>query len=215
MPRVSHFEIPTADPKRSLTFYRVMTFLKRRGFVILGMLLSLGSLLWLSEQPAISGQAASTSAVVDGTAAFARLKTLAGEWRGTVMTPTGPAATVRYEVRSNGSVVQETLFPGTEQEMISVYHMDGSQLVMTHYCSAGNQPRMKLDTARSKPAILVFDFTGGTNMDPAKDMHVHSGEIRILSDDRIESEWAAYQSGKQAGTNKFFLTRVKRALASR
>lgn len=49
------------------------------------------------------------------------------------------AASVRYEVGSGGTIVRELLFPGTEHEMLSVYHLGGGQLVATHYCAVGNQ----------------------------------------------------------------------------
>ena len=75
--------------------------------------------------------------------------------------------------------MQETLFPGTPNEMISMYHLADGQLVMTHYCAMGNQPRMKLDAQASTPDKLVFAFDGGTNFDPAKDGHVHSGSLTL------------------------------------
>ena len=61
--------------------------------------------------------------------------------------------------------------PGTDHEMVSVYHADGKDVVMTHYCAFGNQPKMKLDPA-SKDNELKFVFAGGTNLDPAKDTHM-------------------------------------------
>jgi hypothetical protein len=81
---------------------------------------------------------------VDGKAAFERLKTLAGTWQGQAgHGPADQAATVTYRVASGGSVVEETLFPGTPHEMISMYHLVDGQLVMTHYCAMANQPRMR------------------------------------------------------------------------
>ena len=49
------------------------------------------------------------------------------------------------KVTAGGSAVHETLFPGSAHEMVSVYHLDGADLVMTHFCALGNQPRMKAD----------------------------------------------------------------------
>jgi len=40
-----------------------------------------------------------------------------------------------------------------------------------------------------------------------KDMH--NGRIKIIDNDHLESEWEAYQDGKQMSTNKFFLARKK------
>ncbi len=145
----------------------------------------------------------------DPKAAFARLKDLAGEWKGNVGQPDGPATRVIYRVTANGHTVMETLFPGTDHEMISMYHLDGGELVLTHYCAAGNQPRMRLSRAQSTAAELVFEFTGGTNLDPAKDGHIHSGRIRLPAPDRVEAEWVFYAGGQPAGTNRFLLARPK------
>src|SRR4051812_24656118 len=44
-----------------------------------------------------------------------------------------------YEVTSGGSAILERLFAGTDHEMVSVYHSDGTSGVsMTHYCMLGN-----------------------------------------------------------------------------
>ena len=36
-------------------------------------------------------------------------------------------------------------FPGQPMEMLSIYHQDKGDLLMTHYCILGNQPKMKAD----------------------------------------------------------------------
>jgi hypothetical protein len=103
--------------------------------------------------------------------------------------------------------VMETLFRGTPHEMVTMYHLDGDKLLLTHYCAAGNQPRMVLNVQQSTPELLVFEFAGGTNLDPTKDMHMHAGRIRILGADRLENEWDSYQAGKKTGAAKFTLQR--------
>jgi hypothetical protein len=143
----------------------------------------------------------------DAKAAFERLKTLAGSWRGNVMTADGPTAEVAYAVTSGGHVVAERLFPGTDHEMVTMYHLEGDALVLTHYCTMGNQPRMRLVEASGD--TLRFDFTGGAGIDPARDTHMHSGTIVFKGPDRIESQWAVYDKGKDAGAKRFFMTRVK------
>lgn len=153
---------------------------------------------------------------VDGKATLARLKSLAGEWRGHVVTEDGPPATVVYAVTAAGTAVTESLFPGTDHEMLTVYHLEGDDLVLTHYCAMGNQPRMKLArTAGTDPVELRFDFAGGTNMDPARDAHMHAGRMTLKGADRLEAEWAVYDKGKQTGSNKFYLNRVAKGPAPR
>jgi hypothetical protein len=154
---------------------------------------------------ALAAPAASASA--DGKAAFERLKSLAGDWQGTVGTPAGHPAAIRYEVGSGGTIVRELLFPGTEHEMLNVYHLVDGQLVATHYCAMGNQPRFKLQSATTDE--LVFGFAGGTNFVPEKDAHIHDGRIKFVAPDRLEEDWTAFAAGKPAGDHKFVLTRKR------
>lgn len=147
---------------------------------------------------------------LDARAALERLKSLAGEWEGTVTTETGPRTKVVYGVTAAGTAVTEALFPGTEHEMLTVYHLEGNDLVLTHYCAMGNQPRMKLARAAgTDPVELRFDFAGGTGFVPAKDAHMHSGRMTLRGANRLEAEWAVYEQGRQTGSNRFFLSRVK------
>ena len=152
--------------------------------------------------------AASTTSVeaLSDRAAFEKLKSLAGEWRGKIDDPEkGPPIAVSYKTTSNNSIVVETLFVGTEHEMVTVYFLDKGKLVLVHYCAAGNQPRMKL--AKASADSLEFEFAGGSNLKPAKDMHMHSAGLFWLPDGTLRSEWSSYDKGKPAGKHTFFLKR--------
>jgi hypothetical protein len=164
-------------------------------------------LIAASAQAALAGEVSAPAGKVDAKAAFEKLKGLAGEWQGKAGEE-GMPATVTYRVTSNGSVVMETLMPGTDHEMITMYHMAGNELVATHYCSAGNQPHLKLDSEKSTPTQLVFAFDGGTNIDPAKDGHIHQGQINLGADGQLESIWTFYAGGQKARSMDFHLTRV-------
>lgn len=161
---------------------------------------------------ALAAAAASpaTAQAMDGKAAFQKLKGLAGTWSGPIGSADGPKGRISYEVISGGSVVMEVLFPGEPHEMRSMYHLDKGDLMMTHYCSGGTQPRMRLSKTASTPDKLVFDFDGGTNFDLNKDSFIHNGEIRFLPDGRMEASWTAWANGKAAGANHFIaLSREK------
>ncbi len=149
--------------------------------------------------------------------AMARLRALAGSWAGEELPMAGadrePAAaptpvTQEFRVVSAGSVVMETQFQGTDHEMINMYHLDGDELVLTHYCAAGNQPTMRLDRAASTPDRLVFEFTGGTNLDPAVDGHIHSGVITFLDQRHLDSAWTSFAAGRPVGMARFSLERA-------
>jgi hypothetical protein len=149
---------------------------------------------------------------------FEKLKKLAGEWvsvdeaaaptsqPGAAKSEAAPLAV--YKVVSAGSVVQETLFPGTPHEMVTMYYQEGPDLVLTHYCAMGNQPRMKAEPP-TDAGKLEFKFAGGSNIDPGKDQHMHDLTLTFVDADHIRAEWTLYRDGKQSGVKKFDLQRKK------
>ena len=138
------------------------------------------------------------------------IKKLSGDWSGKASHGDGQVdSKVTYRVTSAGSAVMETLFCGTDHEMITMYHADGDGLVLTHYCAVGNQPRMKAIPSND-PKKIEFKFLDGTNLDAAKDMHMHELTIEFLDDDHIKSEWVMFVAGKAMNNKaKFDLHRVK------
>ena len=130
--------------------------------------------------------------------AFERMKKMAGTW---VMAdkdgkPSDQVVSV-VKVTAAGSAVHETLFPGQAHEMVSVYTRDGADLVMTHYCSLGNQPRMKADP-KSPVGQIHFRFAGGSNLNPAKDKHMHEATLTFVDDDHVEIAGVCWDGGKPA-----------------
>ena len=101
------------------------------------------------------------------------------------------------KVTAGGSAVHETLFPGQAQEMVSIYTVDGQDLVMTHYCVLGNQPRMKADP-KSPADKIRFEFAGGSNLDPKKDKHMHAATLTIVDDGHIEVGGVGWEGGAPA-----------------
>jgi hypothetical protein len=140
--------------------------------------------------------------------AFERLKALEGEW----IDPDGDfgtkgAVAVRYDVVGNGTAVVETFPVGTDWEMVTVYTREGQDVVLTHYCTAGNQPRMRARTVKGNR--LTFEFDGGANVDPAKDSHMHSMWIEMVSGDEVRAEWQNWAGGKPAKPGPFRIVRKK------
>ena len=89
------------------------------------------------------------SAPYTGSAEFERMKQLVGAWEGTSdMGKKGEKVRVEYRLTAGGSALIETLFPGSAEEMVSVYHDRQGKLAMTHYCMLRNQPRMTLAKSR-------------------------------------------------------------------
>jgi hypothetical protein len=170
-------------------------------------------------QVGAAGDDTPAKAGVDAKTAFAKIKTLKGSWKSEITDEHQAGAdkkhddahkgdsSVTYKLTGAGSALVETQFPGAAHEMVSVYHLDGDDLRMTHYCAAGNQPHVKLDKDKSTPDDLLFVFDGGTNLDPKKDMHIHGLRITFHKDGRVTSAWDGYAEGKKVGTTTFMLTR--------
>src|SRR5262245_55615930 len=71
-------------------------------------------------------------------AEFERMKTLVGTWTGKTDMGQGPMEiTVKYRLLAGGSVLEERVFEGTPNEMITLYYDQGDKLAGTHYCMLG------------------------------------------------------------------------------
>ncbi|HEX5042770.1 MAG TPA: YciI family protein [Candidatus Polarisedimenticolaceae bacterium] len=150
-------------------------------------------------------------AVQAESSALDRFKGLSGDW---VAAEDGPMAkkgdlVATYRLTGGGTAVVEEIFPATARAMTTVYHQDGADLVLTHYCMSGNQPRMRAKATEGKKVSFAFD--GGTNLDPAKDEHMHAATFTFLSADEIRSEWVEHAGGKPKSTVSMHLTRKKDA----
>src|ERR671939_399585 len=71
-----------------------------------------------------------------GEEAFARLKTLVGRWEA----QGDRKEALSYELIAGGTALLEREMGADRPEMVTLYHLDGSRLLLTHYCMAGNQP---------------------------------------------------------------------------
>ena len=142
-----------------------------------------------------------------GSKEFQRMKELVGVWEGTSnMSKEGEKVRIEYRLSSGGSSVVETLFPGTADEMISVYYDIEGKLTMTHYCALRNQPRMEIQNSDTQN--LHFMYVDGSNIDPMKDAHMHSLTISFVDKDHIIQKWALFVDGKEKETSVFELSRV-------
>ncbi len=148
------------------------------------------------------------SVVYNAASAFEFLKTMKGTWErsGGDHEHDGDSNAVTFRLTAGGSSVMETIFPGAPSEMITMYHMDGDTLLLTHYCALQNAPVMKFEKS-DKPGEIRFVFHGGTNFDPKTDMHVHEGVMQIKDANTIESSFVSYANGKPDGNPRGVLKR--------
>jgi hypothetical protein len=111
-------------------------------------------------------------------------------------------------VTAGGSAVVETLFPGTEHEMVSVIHPDGADLLLTHYCHLGNQPHLKA-SGKGDGNKVEFKFVRATNMKSENDMHMHEITFTFVDKDTLRTEVTLFSDGKAARQMDFELKRKK------
>lgn len=137
-------------------------------------------------------------------AEFTQLKSLAGSWEG--KTSQGTPVNVDYQLTAGGSALMSTI--REHGDMISMFHLDGSdKLLLTHYCSMGNQPRM---LARASPdgKTVTFKFLDATNLDSPESGHMDQVVITMASPDHHTEEWNFVDHGK-VRTEVFDLQRKK------
>jgi hypothetical protein len=159
--------------------------------------------VWTLALLAIGTASAAAHAADATTARFDKLKALAGDWT----KPDGDGTVeASYRVTAGGTAVVETLFPGTPHEMVTVFTVDKGDLVLTHYCAEGNQPRMKALKGGDASAI-DFKFDGGGNIKSPKDGHMHEASFAFKDADHLTSKWQFYKDGKPGELAEFNLVR--------
>ncbi len=189
-----------ADGIPNTIFHGGLAMRKNRVFMIACALFALTlGLAW-------SAAGAADKADANAAAAFARLKTLAGQWEA----PSEKGkVTSNIELISNGTALLEKIAVPGESEMATVYYLDGKRLVLTHYCTAGNQPHMQAEAFDPASNQIRFDFAGATNLASPADGHMHSAVIKFAGPDAFTSAWTFYKDGKPAFTEPIQFHRVR------
>src|SRR5262249_16628538 len=121
-----------------------------------------------AQQPAAKSSAESE---------FDRLKQLAGGGQETAVEKgKARAATLTFRLASGGPVVMADLAAGSAHEMITMFHRDNEELLATHYCLTGNQPRMRA-VAGEDANVISFEFKDATNL--PNQSAPHMGGVRF------------------------------------
>ena len=131
---------------------------------------------------------------------FEKIKSLEGTWK---TVPGSPMeATIVYRAVGGGTTVQETIFPGAPHEMVTMYHLDGDTLMLTHYCAQGNQAR--LEATEAAPDKIVFELLDATNV--AADQGVMQRLVFTFRPDGFDQQSVYRESTGQleATTLRFF-----------
>ncbi len=158
----------------------------------------MGRVAWLAAAMLLGGASGHSAGAegpgADARSAFARFKELAGRWKGQSTRGWTDTSTIR--VIAGGSVVEMASFdahPG--EEMRTLFHLDGDRLLLTHYCVAGNQPRLM--ATRFEPEGVTFTYLDATGIASRETGHMDKAVYRFLGKDRYVSRWTWYQGGQE------------------
>ncbi len=147
-------------------------------------------------------------------ARFEFLKALVGNWVGAAPEDGTPAPVFQFRLTAGGSAIEEHEFFGSPMEMLTVYNMEGTDLVATHYCMLGNQPKA-VAARRVKKNALSFECAGTPgNSASHDDQHVHGWSIRRQQDGSLRYTAEIVEAGKVTEAPDLVLTREDR-MASR
>jgi hypothetical protein len=167
-------------------------------------LLAITNLLVVSA--AAYGADAKPAATLDATAAFSRLKSLVGEWEGG---KDMGKMHLTYTLIAGGTAIVEREVSEKMPEMLTVYYMDGKRLLLTHYCMAGNQPRMEARAYNTATGELKFGFLDATNLANPGAGHMRNATFRFADDRHFATDWQFYENGQVKMTESTEFTRVR------
>jgi len=159
-------------------------------------------------------------AQTDSQKSFALMKSLAGSWEGPVTTDpvlpdmgSGTRTQVSMRVTSHGnSIVHEMYEPGMGDDPahhdhpVTMLYLDSDRLLLTHYCDAGNRPRM-VAKASADGKTLEFDFldvAGGTEHG-----HMHHAVFTIIDANHHTEDWTYMMPGDKPVRAHIDLQRAK------
>jgi hypothetical protein len=157
-----------------------------------------------AAHPTPTGGEADTAAA---RAAFARFRALEGRWVG--RSTRGWEEEVTWRVIAGGSAVMQTSFDAHPGEtMVTLVALDCGRLGLTHYCVAGNQPRLVATRFSSDGREVAFTFRDGGNLASRDVGHMDQVVYRFVDDDRITGRWTWYQNGRERWLEEIELHRV-------
>ena len=127
---------------------------------------------------------------------FDQLKSLSGSWEAVL---DGQPMQVTLRTTSKGNTLMHEMKGTGPDDPITMFHLDGDHLVLTHYCDAGNQPHM-VATISPDGKTIVFDFVDATNLLSSQEGHMQRVTFTFIDPDHHTEKWEfAMKNGKQMG----------------
>lgn len=149
--------------------------------------------------------AAAAFAQSDVQKSFDQLKSLSGDWTG--KDSSGQALAVSFSEIAGGTAVMSEIHGHGPEHMVSMFHMDGpNRLLITHYCGAGNQPRM-LASASPDGKTITFTYLDATNLATPDAGRMNQLVIAIIDANHHTEDWTFKDHDKEK--KEFFDLRRK------
>jgi hypothetical protein len=125
-------------------------------------------------------------AQTDAQKSFDKVKSLEGKWE--AKGPDGHPMQVSFRVTAAGSAIMSEIAVHGE-DMITMFHLDGAnRLLMTHYCSVGNQPHMVASVSPDGKTI-TFDYLDANNLDPSQPGHMKRMVLTMVDATHHNEVW--------------------------
>jgi hypothetical protein len=137
----------------------------------------------------------------DAQKSFDKLKTLSGVWEGKVTTDMKVAVplektpmhiVLRTTSRGN-ALMHEMTSAGSADDPITMFYLDEDRVLLTHYCDAGNRPRME---GKLSPDGKTLEFTfldvAGSNLHE----HMHYAKFTFIDADHHTEDWTFMMGDK-------------------
>jgi hypothetical protein len=193
-----------------------MKNMKSVRFMLSAVLLSLSPMSFAQTQ---TQPKTSTPAPVQSEAqkAFEKLKNLAGNWEGRVVTdPKGliddgdDSIHVTLRVTSRGNALLHEMKGVGPDDPITMFYLDQDRLLLTHFCDAGNRPRMVAKTSPDGKTV-EFDF-----LDISGKMLTHHMQHAVFTfvDDNHHTEDWTFQMGDKPVHARIELRKASKQEAS-
>lgn len=152
-------------------------------------------LVLLGYGAAVAGKSEAPTQVDDPRMAF--LKSLEGDWKSVSETDYFHDGLFQFRITAGGGAVEERSMAGTPTEMLTVYHMDGADLVGTHYCMMNKHPRVKA-APRLTADSLSFECDGHVaNARSHDEQHIHDWKIQRQQDGTLYYTAGMFADGKR------------------
>lgn len=157
-----------------------------------------------------SAAPSAAAAEVDPAAFYERLRALEGDFLG--KSTKGWVDRTTFRTIAAGSAVMDTSFDAHPGEtMITMYHLDGDRLLLTHYCVAKNQPRLVATEFSSDGRSATFNYLDATGI-PSRDVgHMDKVVMTFLSPDEFTARWTWYEAGTETWMEEILYRRVAEA----